>query len=491
MQLVQVPTKHGKADLTIYRNAGSRVLEILSRADVTVERASIDECYLDLTDEAARRLADFGGAPTMPSQPEKVHVYGIDGQDVPAKVWFSRDILEWGPGEAFLAAGAALVAEMRAVVDVELGYTCSAGIAHTRLLAKLCSGLHKPAQQTVLPACSVEAMLAPLPLSKLRGLGGAFGIRVATEMGVGSVGEVVALPISRLQTAFGEKDGLWLYNLVRGVDGAEVEERKLPKSVSCGKTFRGQNALKDLESVHKWLGELAQELEERLTADKEENARVPQLLTVSIGSRISSHNSDRPEDFNAGVSRSCSLHRLQAVTMAGDALALVKNWTGQQSTGWIITSLFMGASNFVPAQTTAITHFFKPLAGGTDGMPNNAINEGGAPGTNCEVLEVIETEGPVSRGEEGPSTSGTPAARPRNETSGFDGMIDESVLAELPLDIQKEVRAQLKLEAMAARMQSRCAPNRQDAGADRSSAKRPDAGQQTLIECLKGKRKKR
>ena len=78
VQLVQVPTKHGKADLTIYRNAGSRVLEILSRVDVRVERASIDECYVDLTNEATRRLADLGGEPAMPSRPEQVHVYGAD-----------------------------------------------------------------------------------------------------------------------------------------------------------------------------------------------------------------------------------------------------------------------------------------------------------------------------------------------------------------------------------------------------------------------------
>jgi DNA polymerase eta len=51
IQLVQVPTAHGKADLTIYRDAGKQVLDILARCAVC-ERASIDECYLDLTLEA-------------------------------------------------------------------------------------------------------------------------------------------------------------------------------------------------------------------------------------------------------------------------------------------------------------------------------------------------------------------------------------------------------------------------------------------------------
>ena len=35
-----------------------------------------------------------------------------------------------------------------------------------------------------------------------------------------------------------------------------VEQRALPKSVSCGKTFRGRHALRDMHDVHRWLLEL-------------------------------------------------------------------------------------------------------------------------------------------------------------------------------------------------------------------------------------------
>ncbi len=58
------------------------------------------------------------------------------------------------------AAFAAVIAELRDAVKQELGFTCSAGIAHTKLLAKLASGLHKPAQQTVVPAAAVPGMAA-------------------------------------------------------------------------------------------------------------------------------------------------------------------------------------------------------------------------------------------------------------------------------------------------------------------------------------------
>jgi hypothetical protein len=54
---LQVPVAHGKADLTIYRDAGAAVINVLSKFAVC-ERASIDEAYLDVTAAAQQLLAD-------------------------------------------------------------------------------------------------------------------------------------------------------------------------------------------------------------------------------------------------------------------------------------------------------------------------------------------------------------------------------------------------------------------------------------------------
>ena len=48
-------------------------------------------------------------------------------QDGGAEVWWNRPAQDWGPGELLLACGAAAVADLRAAVLAELGYTCSAG----------------------------------------------------------------------------------------------------------------------------------------------------------------------------------------------------------------------------------------------------------------------------------------------------------------------------------------------------------------------------
>jgi len=63
--------------------------------------------------------------------------------------------------------------------------------------------------------------------------------------------------------------------MVQGQDGEEVKPRLLPKSVSCGKTFRGKNALTGLTAVHSWLQQLGHELEERLEADRSADSSPP------------------------------------------------------------------------------------------------------------------------------------------------------------------------------------------------------------------------
>lgn len=63
-----------------------------------------------------------------------------------------------------------------------------AGVAHTKLMAKLCSGLNKPNMQTLLPAASAPHLLRDLPLTKLKGLGGQLGQHVQETLQVKTAG---------------------------------------------------------------------------------------------------------------------------------------------------------------------------------------------------------------------------------------------------------------------------------------------------------------
>ena len=51
INLVRVPEARGKANLTLYREAGAEVIAVLSRFCESCERASVDEAYLDLTEK--------------------------------------------------------------------------------------------------------------------------------------------------------------------------------------------------------------------------------------------------------------------------------------------------------------------------------------------------------------------------------------------------------------------------------------------------------
>ncbi|KAK9812531.1 hypothetical protein WJX73_006603 [Symbiochloris irregularis] len=353
LQLVQVPTANAKADLTHYRDSGKQVMDILGRLG-TCERASIDECYLDLTVEARKRLSAAAGHPPRPTSFERVHVCTEQGPVEDARDWWDRNDQSWGDGERLLATTAAIMVELRAAVRAELGYTCSAGIAHNKILAKLASGMHKPMAETVVPLAGVPHLLESLPVSKLRQLGGKFGNSVMSKLGISTVGELATFSLAKLDAHFGEQNARWLHNLARGFDEEEVQQRTLPKSLSCGKTFQGPNTLRKLEPVLKWLGELGKELETRIATDRAANSREPRLLTVQFGR--AKGKGWREWDSS---SRSTALQKCDAASMAKSAHELVKRWAANEQ-AWTIESLFISVSNFVPIPTgTSITRFLK------------------------------------------------------------------------------------------------------------------------------------
>lgn len=65
----------------------------------------------------------------------------------------------------------------------------TSGLAHNKLLAKLCSNMHKPNAQTVLPLNKVERVFHTLPVERVRGWGGKFGVKIMEKLGVSTVGE--------------------------------------------------------------------------------------------------------------------------------------------------------------------------------------------------------------------------------------------------------------------------------------------------------------
>ncbi|KAH0986134.1 hypothetical protein GBA52_013311 [Prunus armeniaca] len=391
IQLVQVPVARGKADLSTYRNAGSEVVSILSRKG-RCERASIDEVYLDLTDAAETMLAE---APpeileVIDEEVLKSHVLGLnseDGSDAKESVrkWLCRNDAD--RRDKLLACGAFIIAELRLQVLKETEFTCSAGIAHNKILAKLASGMNKPAQQTVVPFSSVKGLLGSLPIKKMKQLGGKLGDSLQSDLGVNTVGDLLQFSEEKLQERYGVNTGTWLWNIARGISGDEVEGRLLPKSHGSGKTFPGPQALKTIASVQRWLHELCEELSERLQLDLDQNKRIAHTLVLhATAYKVS--DSDSHKKF---PSKSCPL-RYGTAKIQEDALSLFQaalreylgSYTakiqGSQNNHWGITSLSVSASKIVPipSGTASITKYFHghPSCSSTKQSQNNLVEEG-------------------------------------------------------------------------------------------------------------------
>lgn len=390
IQLVQVPIARGKADLSTYRDAGSEVISILARKG-RCERASIDEVYLDLTDAAETMLAESPpeSLDDMDEEALKSHVLGLDedGTDVKERVktWLRRSDADHN--DKLLSCGALIVAELRKQVLKETEYTCSAGIAHNKMLAKLASGLNKPAQQTIVPSASVEEFLRPWPIKKMKQLGGKLGDSLQSDLGINTVGDLLQFSEQKLQDRYGFNTGSWLWNVARGVSGEEVKGRILPKSHGSGKTFPGPRALRSIDTVSHWLKQLCEELSERLFADLDQNKRIAHTLTLHV-SAYKSSDTDSQKRF---PSKSCPL-RYGITKIQEDALSLfhggLREFMGtigsksdkNQNNGWGVTGLSISASKIIalPQGTCTIRKFFPSQC---------AVSSTSSEGTNNESMQ--------------------------------------------------------------------------------------------------------
>ncbi|KAM6915833.1 DNA polymerase eta [Xenentodon cancila] len=380
LQVARVRESHGKADLTYYRDASVEVIEVMSRFAV-IERASIDEAYMDLTAAVQQRLKTMTGEEIDACLLKTTYIQGYPQIELESpsadgilaedsvldkEEQRSRGLQQWlaslpapssgeqNSADLQLTVGAFIVEEMRAAVEKHTGFQCSAGISHNKVLAKLACGLNKPNRQTVLPLDSVAELFSSLPIGKIRNLGGKLGASVTEALQVKNMGDLTRFSQAQLGQHFGEKTGQWLYDLCRGIDFEAVKPRQLPKSIGCSKNFPGKTSLATKEQVQHWLHQLALELEERLTKDRETNGRVAKLLTVGVRQL----GDKRPSSF----SRCCALVRYEASKISSDSFAIIKslNTAGNHQAAWTppLSLLHLSASKFSDA----------PSAGGIAGF---------------------------------------------------------------------------------------------------------------------------
>jgi len=164
-----------KVSLQRYREESSRIMSLLEENCELVEKASIDEAYLDITKEAEYMCEIIDNL--IENDNENTNYYYDNGL---WKVYFLYDRIKLKGkmfGERFepknqedkmLAVASEMAENIREDVFNKFGYTCSAGIAHNKLLAKIGSGLNKPNGQTVIPNSQINEALQNVPIEKVK-----------------------------------------------------------------------------------------------------------------------------------------------------------------------------------------------------------------------------------------------------------------------------------------------------------------------------------
>lgn len=196
-----------------YQAVSRQVRAIFERYTDIIEPVSIDEAFLDVTENKI-------GAAT--------------GLEIAQKI--KKDIRE------------------------ELGLVASAGVSYNKFLAKIASDYRKPDGLCVIHPSQALEFIDRLPIEAFWGIGPATAKRLHA-LGIDSAPKLREMSLARLTELFG-KAGLTYYNFVRGIDDRDVVTHRERKSVGCEETFgrdiRGQ-------AIHEALKEVIEELVRRVT----------------------------------------------------------------------------------------------------------------------------------------------------------------------------------------------------------------------------------
>jgi DNA polymerase-4 len=196
-----------------YREISRQIFAIFQEFTPLVEPISLDEAFLDVT--GSLRL--------------------------------------FGPAEIIASTIKKQVAE-------DIGLTVSAGVASSKLVAKIASDFDKPDGLTIVPPGQEQAFLTPLPIARLWGVGKATR-EALTLLGVKTIGDLGRLPPDLLQRKFG-KHGSSLHQAALGVDNREVTPEREIKSISHEETFSAD--LTDPNDIHRKLLALADKVARRM-----------------------------------------------------------------------------------------------------------------------------------------------------------------------------------------------------------------------------------
>ena len=172
----------------VYKAVSHQIREIFAEHTPLIEPLSLDEAYLDVTE----------------------NLKGI-------------------------ASATEIAEQIRAKIRVETGLTASAGVSYNKFLAKMASGQRKPDGLFVITPRMGAAFVETLPVGKFHGIGPVTSAKME-RLGIRTGSDLKAQTLAFLQQHFG-KAGPYYYWIARGIDERPVRADRVRKSIGAENTF--------------------------------------------------------------------------------------------------------------------------------------------------------------------------------------------------------------------------------------------------------------
>jgi len=164
-------------------------------------------------------------------------VFGVFHEFTPLVEGLSLDeaYLDVTASQELLGGAVEIARRIKARIRELTGLTASVGVAPNKLVAKIASDLDKPDGLSVVPPQEVRAVLDPLSVRRLPGLGRKTGARVE-EAGIHTFAQLRSAPDAVLWPLFGRYTG-WVRERACGIDERPVQPQVEEKSLSAEDTF--------------------------------------------------------------------------------------------------------------------------------------------------------------------------------------------------------------------------------------------------------------
>jgi len=201
---------HNFAD---YKEVSEQVREIFFEYTDLVEPLSLDEAYLDVTENKKNN-----------------------------------------PSATLLAQ------EIRAKIQEKTQLTASAGVSYNKFIAKIASDFHKPDGITVVTPAEAVDFISKLPIRKFWGVGKVTEKRMKSQ-GIETGADLQKFELYQLIELFG-KSGPYFYNAARGIDNRVVEPSHIRKSIGRETTLKTD--ITDKEEIYSILKEIAEDIEKTM-----------------------------------------------------------------------------------------------------------------------------------------------------------------------------------------------------------------------------------